>query len=253
MASTLNYGDAVVIRRVMNDYRTHDLIYFEYPQPDSSSQGVRFIQRLIGLPGDTIALSDKALLINGITIPDTSSLQFNYFITLKNKEADSLFRLKYHFDEGGAVSNDLDYSYSLNHDEFVQLEKDSLIKKIELKHEKSKNYDETCFPGYPQFCWNRDFYGPVRIPRSNDTLRLDTLNIGLYSTLIRDYERNTLERRHDSIFINGRSTAYYVPRLNYYFVLGDNRDNANDSRVWGFLPEHYIKGRVMFTLRKAQP
>lgn len=253
MTSTLSYGDAVMIRRVLNNYKTNDLIYFGYPLPDSTNSDVNFIQRLAGLPGDTIALSDKALLINGMTVLDTSSLRFNYFITLKNKLSDSLFHLKYHFDEGGAVSNDLDYSYSLTRDEFVQLQKDSLVKNVALKHEKPRNYDETCFPGYPQFCWNRDFYGPVRVPASNDTLRLDTLNIGLYTTLIRDYERNLLERRHDSIFINGQPATWYVTRLDYYFVLGDNRDNANDSRVWGFLPENYIKGKVLFTLRKAQP
>lgn len=250
MLSTYNYGDAVLIKRLMNTYATNDFVYFEYPGADSIGKDTRMIQRMTGLPGDSILIADKALYINGVKIRDTSSLRFNYFVTLKNKTADSLFKLKYNFSEGGAVSNNYDYSFSLTREESNQLRTDTLVKSAELKHEKQNNFDETCFPGFSKYCWNMDFYGPVYIPKRNDTLRLDTVNLNLYATLIRDYEHNDLKRRNDSIFINGQYTTWYVTKLNYYFVLGDNRDNANDSRVWGFLPENYIKGKVLFRIRK---
>jgi signal peptidase I len=169
---------------------------------------------------------------------------------LKDRTADSLFKLKYSFDEGGQISNGFDYSYSLTHEESEILKNDSLVKKIDLKREKLNNYDETCFPGSLHYPWNMDFYGSIYIPKENDTLLLDSVSINLYATLIRDYEENKLEIKHDSIFINDQLTNYYVTHLNYYFLLGDNRDNANDSRVWGLLPESHLKGKVLFRIRK---
>jgi signal peptidase I len=93
-----------------------------------------------------------------------------------------------------------------------------------------------------------DNFGKLYIPKKNDTLSLDTTSIRLYSKLIETYEKNKLEIRDDSIFINDELTKKYMVRQDYYFVMGDNRDNAIDSRRWGFLPGSYIKGKVTCVL-----
>jgi len=253
MLSTYYYGDALLIKKSFNIYATNDFIYFEYPVKDSSLPKTFVVQRLIGLPGDSIRLNDKNIFINGTRIEIPATIQNNYFVTIKNREADSLFHLKYHFEEGGQVSNDYDYSFSLTRAQSDSLGKDTLVKKAEVKKEKPDNYDETCFPGSPHYKWNMDHYGPIYIPRKHDTLRIDSVSLALYTLLIRVYEGNKLETRHDSILINDQITNNYVVKQNYYFVVGDNRDNANDSRVWGFLPERCIKGKVITRIRKSKP
>lgn len=249
MESTYNYGDAVVIRKMFNSYATNDFVYISYPVNDSTIPETFFIQRLIGLPGDSILLTEKKLYINRVKIEDPASLRFNFFISIKNRMADSLFKMKYSFAEGGPVSDKHDYGFSLTQSEFEVVKNDSLVKKAGIKKEKQNTADETCFPSSVHYLWNMDFYGPLYIPKKGDTLRLDSVNLNLYSTLIRDYEENKLEQKHDSIFINDELRNYYITKQNYYFVLGDNRDNANDSRVWGFLPKEYLKGKVLYKIR----
>jgi signal peptidase I len=149
------------------------------------------------------------------------------------------------------VSNEFDYSYSLSRWQYDSLKKDPKVKKIELKTEKQNNFDETCFPYSPYYSWNPDHYGKIYIPKKGDTLFLDSVNIHLYKVLIKE-ETRSLSLKNDSIFINGSFTKIFVPKQNYYFVMGDNRDNANDSRTWGFLPRSYIIGKVACRIKATK-
>jgi signal peptidase I len=192
------------------------------------------------------------VFINSRATSKIATLKHNYFVISKGQKLDSVFKQTYHLAEGGEVSDEYDYSYSLTDEECEALRKDSLIKSVELKIEKTDTYDETCFPASLNYRWNMDQYGKIYVPKEKDTLRLDTVNILLYKKIICDYENNAFEQKHDSIFINGQLTNYYRVKQNYYFVMGDNRDNAIDSRTWGFLPEKYIIGKVLFRLRKSK-
>jgi signal peptidase I len=252
MAATYHYGDALLIKKVANSYSSGDVIYFEYPLQDTLLRRTFFFQRIIGLPGDTIEISDKLAFANGVEYRDTSTIKHNYFIQPKKKEAITSFNTQYGLVEGGQVSDEYDYCYSLTLAEFELLKKDSLIKSVTLKTEKKNNYDETCFPGSDYFKWNMDHYGKLYIPKINDTLHLDSISIYLYFDLISQLEKNGIRISQDSIFINGSHSTYYVVKKNYYFVMGDNRDNANDSRTWGFLPENCIIGKTITTVRKQK-
>lgn len=251
MLSTYNYGDALLIKKIANTYFAGDVVYFEYPQKDSVLRATFMFQRLAALPGDSFELSDKTIYLNNIQLNDDSTCRHNYFIKTNNLKPDSQFILKYGLSEGGEISNEFDYSYSLTQRESEVLKKDSMVKSIELKTEKKNSFDETCFPSSAHYSWNADQYGKLYIPKINDTLHLDTVNIQLYSVIISDYEKNSLEIKHDSIFINKQLSPYYIVKKNYYFVMGDNRDNANDSRTWGFLPGNFIRGKVVGTIKKA--
>jgi signal peptidase I len=252
MLSTYNYGDAVLVKKTVYTYAKGDVVYFEYPQHDSVPVKTYLFQRLVALPGDTLELVDKRVFINSVLLKDDSTCRHNYFIKSKKTKLDSLFRMKYNLTEGGEISDEFDYSYSLTRAESDTLRKDTLIKSAELKTEKKNSYDETCFPWSTHYTWNMDQYGKLYIPKINDTLRLDTVSLYLYRVLISDHEKNKLNIKHDSIFINDQFSTYYVVKKNYYFVMGDNRDNANDSRSWGFLPENCIKGKIIKTIKRSK-
>lgn len=250
MAATYHYGDAALVKKIANTYAAGDIAYFEYPAEDTLLARTFVFQRIVGLPGDSIEIANKIVYRNGVLLKDTSTVKHNYFIETKNKRPQTIFKLYYGLTEGGQVSDEFDYSYSLTKSESEALSKDTAIKSVNLKAEKKSSFDETCFPWNANYKWNMDYFGKVYIPKINDTLKLDSVSINLYHDLIYVHEKNNLEVRRDSILINGALSRYYVVKKNYYFVLGDNRDNANDSRSWGFLPENRIVGKIIGLVRR---
>ncbi|MCE3260161.1 MAG: family signal peptidase, partial [Bacteroidetes bacterium] len=219
MLSTYRVDDILLIKKCFNEYATNDIVYFKFPRTDSGVPEKNCIQRLIGLPGDTIEIRDKSVYINNFRIHDTSSLQFNYFVKAGAK-LDSNFKLKYHLIEGGEISKEFDYSFSLNKWNADSLRFDTLIKKTEVKVEQKGAYDETVFPYSVHYNWNRDQFGKLYIPKKDDVLHLDSMNINIYAKLIRYYEKNELTVKKDSIFINDELTNSYKVRQDYYFTMG---------------------------------
>lgn len=252
MQSTYSIGDILVIKKFGNSYRINDCVYLEYPLKDSVTKNTYFIQRVIAIAGDTIEIKDKTIFINNQEQIDTALIKHNYYIKTDKFEIDSVFKLRYHLTEGGSISDDFDYNFSLTKKEVDSLLANEHIKKVELKSVSKNNFDISCFPFSLNYSWNKDNYGKLYIPKKNDTLALDSISIDLYKTMIEQFEGNRLRINNDSIFINDSFSKTYTVKQNYFFVMGDNRDNTNDSRMWGFLPQSYIVGKVIGTIKRAK-
>lgn len=203
-----------------------------------------YIKRCVALPGETLEVKNRELFINGKKTEKPSKQQFKYQVVAEgNLNAKKL-------EEWGvedlATSRRQGNAYILFlNDEQVKNIK-TLTNVVEVTVVPLDKGGRT-FPNDPaHFNWTIDDFGPLTMPKKGETVQLSLENIALYERIIDVYEANDFEKKGGKIYINGKEATNYTFQQDYYFMMGDNRHNSEDSRVWGFVPEDHIVGKPLF-------
>ncbi|NMH29360.1 signal peptidase I [Flavobacterium silvaticum] len=223
-----------------------------------------YVKRCVGVPGDSLSIKDGIVYIGGkeLILPERAKPQYAYKVTVDGKTPVDFNAVmsRLNVTDGGnfwGATRDtvlLKAVTIAGAEELKKIPGIASVTRLDMpKHRPSETFPKNCgsCPGYTN--WSIDNFGPIYIPEQGKTVALTTASLPFYRRIITEYEGHDLKTAGNEIRIDGKVVTSYTFGQNYYWMMGDNRHNSEDSRYWGFVPENHVVGKPVFIWLSLDP
>ena len=208
----------------------------------------------MGIPGDSLEVRNGFVFINGKQneLNDRAKLQFSYEIKTNAPLNPEMLQNRYNVTDRYGYENNT-YRFAAISDESIEMLKNNPnVVSINRLGYQAGQWDRGIFPNNQQYAWNNDFFGPLYIPEKGVTVAISPESIPFYKRIIEVYEgselgtENTITQSGTEVLLNGQPITEYTFKMDYYWMMGDNRNNSEDARTWGFVPFNHVVGKPVF-------